>query len=247
MEIFTNSASQTKKLASNLAKKFKGGEIIALYGNLGYGKTTFVQGFVEGLGFKDKVQSPTFVFVRFYGSKPRIAHIDLYRIKSEEEVLDLGLSELLEDENTICLIEWPEKMGRLLPKNILKIRFKFVSKNVRNISLKKDTPCTMRLYLDTADRNKKIIKIFKGSKVIGKVSGIEDEFILIKKILKNSNVSIDDISRIDVNKGPGSFTGLKIGVSIANSFNYSKGKIKSWEDLIFPEYGAEPNIGRKRG
>jgi len=105
----------------------------------------------------------------------------------------------------------------------------------------------MRLYLDTADRNKKIIKIFKGSKVIGKVSGIEDEFILIKKILKNSNVSIDDISRIDVNKGPGSFTGLKIGVSIANSFNYSKGKIKSWGDLIFPEYGAEPNIGRKRG
>jgi len=135
MEIFTNSAAETKELAFKLAKKIKGGEVLALYGNLGSGKTTFVQGFVEGFGIKDKVQSPTFVFVRFYGKRPKIVHIDLYRINSLSELADLGLEEFLENKDTISLIEWPEKMEGHLPKKALKIEFKFVSENTRQINI----------------------------------------------------------------------------------------------------------------
>ncbi|MBU1016858.1 tRNA (adenosine(37)-N6)-threonylcarbamoyltransferase complex ATPase subunit type 1 TsaE [Patescibacteria group bacterium] len=135
MEIFTNSAAETKKLAFNLAKKLKGGEVLALYGDLGSGKTTFVQGFVEGFGIKGRVQSPTFVFVRFYGKRPKIVHIDLYRINSLSELVDLGLEEFLGDKDTISLIEWPEKMEGYLPKKALKVEFKFVSENIRGITV----------------------------------------------------------------------------------------------------------------
>lgn len=134
MEILTNSSAQTKKLAFKVAKKLKGGEILALYGDLGSGKTTFVQGLVTGFGIKDKVQSPTFVFIRFYGNKPKIVHIDLYRITSLSELSDLGLEEFLGDKDTVSVIEWPEKMESLLPKDALKIKFKFISENTRRIT-----------------------------------------------------------------------------------------------------------------
>jgi len=133
MEIFTNSAAETKRLAAALAKKLKGGEVLALYGNLGSGKTTFVQGFVGGLGIKDRVQSPTFVFIRFYGEKPKIVHVDLYRIDFMEEVSDLGLEELLGNKDTVCLIEWPEKIKSLLPKDVFEIKFSYISEDIRKI------------------------------------------------------------------------------------------------------------------
>ncbi|MBU1016857.1 hypothetical protein KJ678_01715 [Patescibacteria group bacterium] len=103
-----------------------------------------------------------------------------------------------------------------------------------------------KLYLDTAKRDTKVVKLLKDSEVFAEIAGVEDEFVLIKKILKDNNISINDISGIDVNKGPGSFTGLKVGVSIANAFNYAYGNIKSWRDLILPEYGGEPNISKPR-
>jgi len=101
-----------------------------------------------------------------------------------------------------------------------------------------------KLHLDTANRDIKRVKLLENSEVIAEMASAEDEFILIKKILIDNSVSIQDISKIEVNRGPGSFTGLKVGVSIANTFNYVKGNIKNWSDLILPEYGSEPNIGK---
>lgn len=101
-----------------------------------------------------------------------------------------------------------------------------------------------KLYLDTADRDKRIVKLLKGSKIVSEIAGDEDEFVLINKILKSNKITIKEISEIGVNPGPGSFTGLKVGVSIANAFNYAKGNMKSWKDLILPEYGKEPNISK---
>ena len=102
------------------------------------------------------------------------------------------------------------------------------------------------LFLDTSDRDKKVIRLLEDSKIVDEVISSDDEFISINKILKNNKLTLKDISRIDVNKGPGSFTGLKIGVSIANAFNFAKGNIKDWKDLILPEYGREPNISKPK-
>jgi tRNA threonylcarbamoyladenosine biosynthesis protein TsaE len=105
----TNNANETQSIAEEISKSFKGGAI-ALSGELGAGKTTFVQGFAKGLGIKEKIISPTFLIIRQYPfSGKYFYHIDLYRI--EEADLDiLGLKEILEDEENIILIEWPERL-----------------------------------------------------------------------------------------------------------------------------------------
>ena len=120
MEIIADSTDKTKKLAYEIAKKIKEGYVIALYGDLGSGKTTFVRYLVEGLGLKNRVQSPTFVVVRRYGN---INHVDLYRLSSKEEVLEIGLEEMMQDKKSITIIEWPEIVEKLLPTNTVKIYF----------------------------------------------------------------------------------------------------------------------------
>ena len=134
MEIISNSAYETKKLAKSLAKKIKAPRVIALYGDLGSGKTTFIQGFVEGLGIKDRVQSPTFVFVRIYGTKPVIYHVDLYRIENIKSAEGLGLSEFITDPNGITLIEWPEVIESSLPANTVKVKFEHLEGDSRKVS-----------------------------------------------------------------------------------------------------------------
>ena len=121
----SNSESETKKIAAKLARENKG-NIFALTGELGAGKTIFVQGFAKGLGIKEKIISPTFVLIRqhqipktrgAYGTKKVLYHIDLYRI---EKINDLGLKEIWSDPNNIVLIEWAEKLKKL-PKGTIKI------------------------------------------------------------------------------------------------------------------------------
>lgn len=100
---------------------------ICLYGELGSGKTTFVQGFAKGLGIPSRLLSPTFIIVRRYclvESSGFLYHIDLYRHENEKNLLGLGLSEILADNNSIVLIEWAEKLGSLLPKERIDVRCK---------------------------------------------------------------------------------------------------------------------------
>ncbi|HOD01694.1 MAG TPA: tRNA (adenosine(37)-N6)-threonylcarbamoyltransferase complex ATPase subunit type 1 TsaE [bacterium] len=132
MEIISDSADKTKELAYEVAGKVKNGFVIALYGDLGSGKTTFVRYFVEGLGLKNRVQSPTFVMARKYGN---VNHIDLYRLSSKEEALDIGLGEMISDENSITVIEWPETIEDLLPSNTVKIYFEYIDENTRKITI----------------------------------------------------------------------------------------------------------------
>lgn len=132
MEIITHSTKETKKFASEIAKNIKPGDVLALYGDLGSGKTTFTRYLVEHLGLKNRVQSPTFVIVRKY---EHVNHIDLYRLTSEKEVEDLGMAEMLEDKNLISIIEWPELAEKLLPKNTTKIYFEYIDENTRKIRI----------------------------------------------------------------------------------------------------------------
>lgn len=133
MESITKSTEETKKLAIELAKKTKKGSVLALYGDLGSGKTTFTRFFVEALGLKSRVQSPTFVVARKYGY---INHVDLYRLTDETEAKDIGIEEILTDSDSITLIEWPEIIENSLPEKTIKIYFEYIDENTRKITIK---------------------------------------------------------------------------------------------------------------
>lgn len=141
MEVLSSSTDKTKELAGRIAKQLVPGDVLALYGDLGSGKTTFTRHLVDALGIDARVQSPTFVIVRKYSIDAYqeikiVNHVDLYRINLPEEVQDIGLGELFSAENAITVIEWPELAEDLLPKNIKSIYFKDVDEGIRLISSK---------------------------------------------------------------------------------------------------------------
>jgi tRNA threonylcarbamoyladenosine biosynthesis protein TsaE len=128
----TKNYKQTQKLGEIFAQKFfktKGG-VIALSGNLGSGKTTFLQGFAKGLKIKENILSPTFVIMKRFGN---FYHFDCYRINKPEEILELGFKKIISNPKNIVAIEWPEKIKDILPKNTIYINFKFVDENKRDI------------------------------------------------------------------------------------------------------------------
>lgn len=133
-QFISYSDKQTKEFAKKLAKKNY--QLIGLIGELGAGKTTFAQGYAEGLGVKDKIISPTFVLIRQHkipNTKKILYHIDLYRLEDLREIKHLGIEEIMENPDNTVLIEWAEKIKGLLPKNTLKISFKVMDKNSRRI------------------------------------------------------------------------------------------------------------------
>lgn len=133
MENITKSTEETKKFAVELAHKVGKGSVLALYGDLGSGKTTFIRYFVEAMGLKNRVQSPTFVVARKYGY---INHVDLYRLTNETEAKDIGIGEMLNDTDSLTLIEWPEIIENLLPEETVKIYFEYIDENTRKITIK---------------------------------------------------------------------------------------------------------------
>lgn len=141
-ETVSKSIVDTRKLAQNFIRKLRSGKVIALYGDLGSGKTTFVQCVAKELEIKEKVQSPTFVLVKSYNVKlkayniKKLIHADLYRIKSEREAKEIGLVEYFNQPDTLVFIEWPEVMEGLLPQDTIKIKFQHGQKeNERKISI----------------------------------------------------------------------------------------------------------------
>lgn len=142
-ENITSSPSQTKKLAEKFAKEIlakkpkKKSFVIGLEGELGTGKTTFIQGFAKGLDIKEKILSPTFVILkRFRIKDKRFYHIDCYRIQGPKELLDLGFKEIVSNPESVIAVEWADKMKRIMPKNTLWIKFKFVDEKTRKITTK---------------------------------------------------------------------------------------------------------------
>lgn len=118
-KIITHSAKETQKIADDFAKVVQDSAVLCLYGDLGAGKTTFVQGFAKGLGINKRLISPTFIIVRQYDLESSIKnfyHIDLYRVQSKDDLKELGLKEILENKHNMVAIEWAEKLGPLLPK-----------------------------------------------------------------------------------------------------------------------------------
>lgn len=160
----TKSAQETQKFAVLLAKEIlhkkpvRKAVVLVLYGDLGAGKTTFLQGFAKGLGIKQKVLSPTFIIMRKFeirnqksetNSKLKIPnprrytldatpyknfyHIDCYRLKNEKDLEILGFKEIVSNPKNIVAIEWPERVKKILPKSMVKIKFKHLKENNREL------------------------------------------------------------------------------------------------------------------
>jgi tRNA threonylcarbamoyladenosine biosynthesis protein TsaE len=141
-EFITNSLEETQRLAEEFAKNLRGGEILCLTGELGAGKTTFTQGLLAKLGAEGPYTSPTFLIMKQYDIKSKasslqaIYHIDAYRI-SEDDLLNLGWEEIAGNKNNIIILEWPERVKKILPENIIEIGFEWIGENKRKIIFNK--------------------------------------------------------------------------------------------------------------
>ena len=131
----SKSAEHTFLLGEKLAHRLKSGDVVALYGGLGAGKTVFVKGIAKGLGIEDDVTSPTFTFLRQYQGRLPLFHFDLYRIEDEMELYCIGLYDFAGGEN-VCVVEWAERAQSLFP-NII-VRFSGSGSDVRNITINED-------------------------------------------------------------------------------------------------------------
>lgn len=142
MSLLTNNYEETEKAGEIMGKKLPYGIVVALSGNLGSGKTTFIKGLAKGLGIKRTVASPTFLMIKKYEIKgpkrniKRLYHIDCYRIKTASKLQSLGIEEILGDKEAVIAVEWPERIKKILPKNIIKMKFKWLGENRRKIDIR---------------------------------------------------------------------------------------------------------------
>jgi tRNA threonylcarbamoyladenosine biosynthesis protein TsaE len=146
MEIITKSAFETQKLGEKIAADLIVNHkplIVALSGDLGSGKTTFIQGFAKGLGISSRIISPTFIIMRQYKLAIRgqtsdvrcFYHLDLYRLEKDinKEIVNLGVDDIWKNPDNIIVIEWAEKAKSLIPKNAVWIEFSNLGENERKI------------------------------------------------------------------------------------------------------------------
>lgn len=145
-KITTNSPEETQQIAALLIKALLKGSanqphIFALQGNLGAGKTTFIQGVAKALKIKNKILSPTFVIMKDFDIKSnknfkKLYHLDCYRFDSPDEINTLNFKQIIKNPENLIFIEWPEKIKSFIPKNTLWIKFKVAGKNQREIIIK---------------------------------------------------------------------------------------------------------------
>ncbi len=149
-EILTKSPSQTKKIGEALAKEIltlhqytdeerNQAIVLGLIGNLGGGKTTFLQGFAKGLGIKQRILSPTFILMKRFSIPDSrfndFYHFDCYRLQKPKEILGLGFKEIISNHQNIIVIEWADRIKKILPKNSLRLNFFFIDQKTRKIDL----------------------------------------------------------------------------------------------------------------
>ena len=134
----TKSPQQTMKVGERLAETLSPGDVIALKGELGSGKTTFVQGLAKGLGITDVVNSPTFMLINEFQGRVPLYHIDFYRIDSSHELLNLGLEHYFYGEG-VTVIEWADRFEGYIPDEATDISFEPTSEFIREITILKAT------------------------------------------------------------------------------------------------------------
>ncbi|HEX2868913.1 MAG TPA: tRNA (adenosine(37)-N6)-threonylcarbamoyltransferase complex ATPase subunit type 1 TsaE [Ignavibacteriales bacterium] len=130
------SEEETARLAGEFSKTLQGGEVVALMGNLGAGKTSFVKHLLRQFGI-DNVSSPTFAIVNEYEGRLNVNHFDFYRINKVEELYDIGFEEYLMRDDTVTFIEWADLLPEVLPVRRIEISFVLNEDFTRDISFNK--------------------------------------------------------------------------------------------------------------
>ena len=138
----SRSPAETRRFGRDLSELLFRGDIVALTGSLGSGKTCLVQGICEGLQVDDPVTSPTFVLVNEYRGRGRdgevkVYHFDLYRLEGADDLVDLGWDDYL-DEGGICLIEWADRAEDVIPANAIRIAIEAPERCVRQLTLTRE-------------------------------------------------------------------------------------------------------------
>lgn len=134
----TESASETRDVGAQLSSALKPGTVLALYGELGSGKTQFVKGIAEGLGLSAaSVRSPTYTILHTYtdGRCP-LHHFDAYRVQTTDEFVELGFEEYVQDSTGITCLEWADRVESLLPRDAIRIQLEHVGPDRRRLSLR---------------------------------------------------------------------------------------------------------------
>lgn len=137
MEFISQSEKETSQIAADVAATLKGGEILALKGDLGAGKTTFTKALAAALGVSESVTSPTFLIVKQYqipsGRIKRLIHIDCYRLNGINDLESIGFPDFIDDKNAVIVVEWPENIWEAIEHKAKMIEFYHVKEDVRRI------------------------------------------------------------------------------------------------------------------
>jgi tRNA threonylcarbamoyladenosine biosynthesis protein TsaE len=134
-QITTYSERETLQFGKELARRIDKGDVLCISGDMGAGKTHLIKGIAEGFGIDPtKVNSPTFTLVNEYKGHIKLFHFDLFRVKNEKELLEIGLEEYLYGDG-VCLIEWPEKMETLIPENAVNVKISKLGSQTRMIEI----------------------------------------------------------------------------------------------------------------
>ncbi len=135
--IVTASAEETENFAQELARILRPDDILAFFGGLGMGKTTFVRGLARGLGGQDEVSSPTFSLVHEYRTQPKLYHFDMYRVACFDDLYSTGFFDYL-DTGAILAIEWSENIAGALPDQVIRVCFERLDDTHRRITVEGD-------------------------------------------------------------------------------------------------------------
>jgi len=132
--VVTHSEAETDALGQRLAQCLHAGTVVALFGDLGAGKTAFTRGLARGLQVEEPVSSPTFTIVNEYPGHPALFHFDLYRLKNAEELYDIGWEDYL-NRDGICVTEWSENAREALPEDAVRVSITRVDDQTRQIEV----------------------------------------------------------------------------------------------------------------
>ncbi|MCK8826169.1 tRNA (adenosine(37)-N6)-threonylcarbamoyltransferase complex ATPase subunit type 1 TsaE [Natroniella acetigena] len=124
LKVETNNPEETFDLGKKIGESLTHGGIVCLQGDLGAGKTVLAKGICRGLGVEEEITSPTYTVANEYRGKLKVYHMDLYRIRDEEELYDIGFEDYLYRGEGVTIIEWPDKAGALMPDNYLDINLR---------------------------------------------------------------------------------------------------------------------------
>ena len=139
-EFISHSQLETEEIGQKLAEKLPGGSVVAMYGDLGAGKTAFVRGMARGMGIDARVSSPTFTIVNEYLGERTLIHFDMYRLGSADELFDIGWEDYLA-RGAVCAVEWSENVEDAFFGDEVRLTIEKLSDTARKITIEEGTPC----------------------------------------------------------------------------------------------------------